>query len=633
LLSSNDKKRYAILILVALISVALRLWLLDQRWVNPDEGAHLMDAVLANEGKIPLVDFESRQPVYTYMIATVFRFTGSGLQSGRVMNLLLSMAVGVLIFFIAKQLFNKEIAFLSTLIYWAIPLEIVNSVVVKMQPLTLFFSCFSFLSLIKYLKTRHAWWLILAGTLAALGYYVRQSALIVPLVTILVLLTADIARRDRFKGIGFFLIGYLGCVTLVMGFYSRYMDLKDVVSCGLNPFEFMLQALKKMVLTTNMTSTPIAETELAGKLRDITSNNYNLYDRYIHQATYMHLFLFVGAAFSLIPFGRHFIRNQRKKIDDYTNSLMLLYFWVAALFLAYAYYYYTRGFFIDYFREFLPPLVILLSVWICDTVKALKTENAEIPFSILLISFASISFLILKTPRGLAILTEFILISIGLFAGVYFAMWQKYSDKSKFIFPFFIAVCVGVGCLLMATNHKVYRIIAMIFIFISPFALMVKGLKVTKKEYTHYIMLSIIVGTFLYGYAISGRSLGVMYDSVWSPNAVSDVAKFLKANTQKTDQVISGAVIWELEARRKPYMNKSHPLALALPISENERKLLKASIFETPPAIVIMDGYTEKTYLRQVPTLKRLLTEAYSKVYTAGPARMPVEIFQYRSSD
>jgi len=80
-------------------------------------------------------------------------------------------------------------------------------------------------------------------------------------------------------------------------------------------------------------------------------------------------------------------------------------------------------------------------------------------------------------------------------------------------------------------------------------------------------------------------------------------------------------------------MNKSHPLALALPISENERKLLKASIFETPPAIVIMDGYTEKTYLRQVPTLKRLLTEAYSKVYTAGPARMPVEIFQYRSSD
>jgi len=72
LLSSNDKKRYAILILVALISVALRLWLLDQRWVNPDEGAHLMDAVLANEGKIPLVDFESRQPVYTYMIATFF---------------------------------------------------------------------------------------------------------------------------------------------------------------------------------------------------------------------------------------------------------------------------------------------------------------------------------------------------------------------------------------------------------------------------------------------------------------------------------------------------------------------------------------------------------------------------------
>jgi len=60
------------LLAVFLVSLFIRLWLLDKRWINADEGAHLMDAVLVLDGKIPEVDFHARQPLYVYSIAWVF---------------------------------------------------------------------------------------------------------------------------------------------------------------------------------------------------------------------------------------------------------------------------------------------------------------------------------------------------------------------------------------------------------------------------------------------------------------------------------------------------------------------------------------------------------------------------------
>jgi len=46
-------------VLVLLIFLALGLALLPLRWINPDEGAHLMDAKLLMEGLMPAVDFDS----------------------------------------------------------------------------------------------------------------------------------------------------------------------------------------------------------------------------------------------------------------------------------------------------------------------------------------------------------------------------------------------------------------------------------------------------------------------------------------------------------------------------------------------------------------------------------------------
>ena len=68
---------YVLLFTILFISLLIRLWLLDKRWINPDEGAHLMDAALALDGMIPKVDFGSRQPLYTYALAGFLKLFGA----------------------------------------------------------------------------------------------------------------------------------------------------------------------------------------------------------------------------------------------------------------------------------------------------------------------------------------------------------------------------------------------------------------------------------------------------------------------------------------------------------------------------------------------------------------------------
>ncbi len=71
---------------------------MDKRWIDPDEGAHLMDAVLVLDGKIPSVDFESRQPVYAYANAAVLKFLGVNYISGRLLPMTCSLLVGFMVF-------------------------------------------------------------------------------------------------------------------------------------------------------------------------------------------------------------------------------------------------------------------------------------------------------------------------------------------------------------------------------------------------------------------------------------------------------------------------------------------------------------------------------------------------------
>jgi hypothetical protein len=92
-------------------------------------------------------------------------------------------------------------------------------------------------------------------------------------------------------------------------------------------------------------------------------------------------------------------------------------------------------------------------------------------------------------------------------------------------------------------------------------------------------------------------------------------------------------VIWELQAQRRPFLNISHPTAFESRITRTEKEIIETALTTEPPEVIILDGYTEKTYFRHIAWLNEFLHSKYQLVYSAGPARTsPVETYRLRST-
>src|SRR5205807_6096928 len=96
-----------------------------------------------------------------------------------------------------------------------------------------------------------------------------------------------------------------------------------------------------------------------------------IYWGYLHQAFYLDCFLILGLGFSILECGYGLLAQEAPDRRRSIVSESLLYLWLLFLFSAYAFYFYSRGFFIDYSREFLPPLVIVLSAWVMKSIPSL----------------------------------------------------------------------------------------------------------------------------------------------------------------------------------------------------------------------------------------------------------------------
>src|SRR5262245_48821679 len=162
-LSSKIDVGYLVLLAVCVVSLSIRLWLLDKRWINADEGPHLMDAVLVLDGKVPQVDFASKGLFYVYSIAVFLSLFGRSYVSGRLLPVTCSLLVGMVIFLLATELFDRKVGLLSSVTYWILPFEITQSSVVKTEPLVALLSCMAVYGVARFSRRGQGAWLFIAG--------------------------------------------------------------------------------------------------------------------------------------------------------------------------------------------------------------------------------------------------------------------------------------------------------------------------------------------------------------------------------------------------------------------------------------------------------------------------------------
>ena len=65
-------------------------------------------------------------------------------------------------------------------------------------------------------------------------------------------------------------------------------------------------------------------------------------------------------------------------------------------------------------------------------------------------------------------------------------------------------------------------------------------------------------------------------------------------------------------------------------MSDRTARRITARLASQPPRIIVLDGYTERTYLKQVSAIEPLLQTSYRLIQEVSGSRSPVKVFVLR---
>lgn len=625
---------YLWLIAILIVGFLIRLWLLDKRWIDPDEGAHLMDGRLVLDGLVPQVDYGSRQIVYVYIIAAILKIFGISYTSVRFfLPLISTMGVSIFVFFISKRLFNEKVALLASGIYTFLPLSITASVIVNTEPLTTLLTCIGLYFVISGVGSEKRTGLLFfsSGVFLSLAFYVRESSLAIPVgVFFFFVVTYWGQFQKLFRNYGIVLSGYLFICLIVFTYYSQFMTASQMWHSSINPLNKVLECLQK-VFGLIKANTSIAE---VNSFR-LSHQSWSQKLYYLDLTLITNSFLFAGLLFSLfILIYSLLTKRNNEDFKEISLPFSLLYSWLFSLAAAYYYWTLQRGFFIQYFEEFMAPMAILLAFVIIYSLTKLESQKNLGRNMVLAAIILSVVFTIHRRFPGFYLGNIiYILLTISVLSVFRFFSYLKLRKR---LYAFILSVGIVFALVILVQRSHLSPVFVhqlLYFVLFSLFYLVIftiSGLKLKSdlKMFLGFIAFSLLMSSFVLSIAMSGLKMGVTFDSVWSPETVKETSNYLRINSKEDDEVISGAVIWEFESNRKPFMLQSHPAAFKAGMSEERSKEIERGLSEHPPEFIVLDGYTEKTYLKRVDKLQMIINEKYQLKKVIDGSRYPVKIYE-----
>ncbi len=611
------KKHPLILLWSILIGgLLLRLVLLSMRWINPDEGAHLMDARLFLEGWTPIAEFGSRQPVYVYLLSISLKLFGNELWAGRLVPIVASIASCALFYILGRRFVNRTTGLIAAAIYAFLPLSFIWGTVVKTEQIAIFFvlSSILFFSRTLHHKFWYPGWMILSGIFAALAFYVRQPTLYLPLAILaFTLFRRDVPRAVSLRSALIFILGYVGLCLAVCTPFLKQMNGSDILFSQLNP----LQLVWNRVLHI-FSQVPAGQRVVDTSGFRILDQDWALTWAAWHDALFFTLFLGVGAVFAWI-----YIRRIIRFRDRIPFAFLGL--WFTFGLLLYGYQTLNRGFYTQYFLELLPSLLLLASSF-------LGYWGSQVG------------------GRGL----RWILTQGGLYA-VFFMVqkvfWQYYPGVEGLFLLGFVVGSVTVTVLAVQRHKKRFAGLAIFISLLASAVFMVLNLlgvgtigslvivlalvyigmdeiwtrhRFAGSQSVLVVPMFVLVSCFYISALYSGYRIGPKYDCVWSLESKDRVVDLLAEAGTLNDEVLSGGMIWTFESGMIPFMNTPHP---------TEFLKVRASEFEQtfaadPPEFIVDDGYTQRKFQRYWPFLERQIRESYESIATVQGSEYPIVVYR-----
>ena len=620
---------------ILVVGTLLRLWVWQDHAVDPDEGAHLMDASFALRGMLPHVDYRPRGIVYTHLLAGIVGLVGPDYRLIRLCVMLLEPLIAVLTFVIARRLFdNTGAALLAAATYFLFPVAVRASATVHMQPFAVLNACGVAYLLLRHLEPGGRWGsLFLAGMLIPTGIYVRESGLPIGVGAVLTL-TLCTWRRPRLllRRYSVVLAGFvLTCAALSLRYYGQLTP-EEWFRSHLNPFYVLVQPFHLIMQYVHLlfavasapVVTPAARTIL-GHHPQPWSITWGIYGKTLLVFSPLLIAWAVGGVYLVVRRRRH----QASGRLDLAGAL--LFPWVAMLGAAYTYWTVRRGFFPEYSVELLPPLAIafafVLSELIarCESGRLLGWALAMLTVYALTVDLAFPP----NTPR----LPRWVFVAIPpLLLG---RVWSPASRRDRWV-P--AAAAVGMALLVVPLGlplgpSRVLKLLSTLGLIVGGWLALRRrpvgdGLHPSLPGYLILVTLGAAAGIAL---DVASHSRSLRFEGVWPQRVVQEIADSLHRRGQQTDEVISGAVIWEFQAGLQPFERITHPLKFEFGIPTAELAALTERLRTTPPRFVVFDGYTEKTYGAVLPVLADVVENRYQLVVSVPGGWYPVRLYQLRT--
>ncbi len=615
-------RRLTAVLLLAI--VAFQVWLIRAHWIDTDEGAHLMDARLASEGLTPVADFDSRQPLYVYTYLPAFRLFGEHYASGRVMPLLWTLLLGVTIWALARRLWGRLEAHAALLLFAFAPSIVINSSVVKTEPLAMLLTALGILGLVVHLQSRRWWPLVLAGVSFGLGYYVRESTLAGVAASGLVFLVharegaARLLRRCLALG-----LGYAAVVgTVLLAYASRFSWPQMLANESLFPLAEISGSLRHILGWV----APPGAVEAVHSVRQ-SDQNWTSTFQHLTEALRLNLHFAAGA---LVALGLWLAdlrrrRSARSGQDRGAFGLTVAGAWLFSMTLLYGYYTLHRGFFQSYVRELIPPLA-LLSAWaLTRLIRDAGWEwCAEVLAPLTLLVCAAVAALGLRKPGSATFVALLAIAGTGW--AVFRSAFTSPRRRAAYVVAWFVLlVAYFAAVAIRPALQLVFPVAALVLVI--ALARRATHRPAWEAAAARFTTLALLVGAALLTAAYAGRILDPAYASDWSPRTVAGAVAAIKQVSKRTDEVLSGGMVWVLESGRRPFLDIAHPLAYTDAMPPEVARRVAERLATDPPRIIVLDHYTEWAYARHVPAFAGVLTRSYRLVWERRDSWRPVQVY------
>lgn len=616
---------------ILVVGTLLRMWVWHDHGIDPDEGPHLMDAGLALSGMVPHVDYGARGIVYAYLLAALIRLVGPDYHLVRLGVLLVEPLIATLTFLIARRLFDARVALLAAATCFLFPLAVRSSGIVHSEPLAILSACGVAYLLLRHLEPGGSWGtLLLAGMLITTGIYVRESG--VPIgVGAAITLTLCTWRRPRLllRRYAVLLAGFVLACTAVSLPYYRLLTLERWWPTPLNPFYVLVQHVQPVFRGAVATSTPAATEGAVGIFTPHPQAWSVTWHGYAKTLVVLSPLLIAWAAGGVLLVA---LRRRHQTSARLELAGALLYPWVASLGAAYTYWTVHRGFFPEYSVELLPPLAIVFAFLLPEFLARWESGRL-LGWALAVMAVGALTIDVAFSP-GTARVPWFVYVAIPPL--LLSRAWTAAHRQERW-WP--AAAAVGVALLIvplgvpLALDRGLKLLVALGLVVGGWLAARRQpvrdGLRPSLPGYLVLVSLAAAAGVSL---DMASHSPSLRFDGVWPTPVVQEIADSLRRRGQQTDEVLSGAVIWEFHAGRQPFQRITHPLKFEFGITAAESAALTERLRRDPPRFVVFDGYTERTYDAVLPVLSDVVRDRYQLVVSVPGGVYPVRLYQLRTT-